>query len=76
MDPKSNGTQGNQADQSGEGNYDAARRYREGLEKAVQKGDAGELAEQARKALEGPEGDELRKAEEEGKQGVHKHVAK
>lgn len=79
MDPKSNGTQSNaqnQGDQSGEGNYDASRRYREGLEKSVQKGDAGELAEKARKALEGPEGDELREAEEEGKAGAHKHVAK
>jgi hypothetical protein len=88
MDPKSNGTQvepSNQADsassnsgtdQGGEGNYDASRRYREGLERSVEKGDADELAEKAKKALDGPEGEALRKAEERGKQGAHKNVSK
>ena len=60
MDPKSNGVQG-------EGNYDATHNYNEGVKKSVEKGNAEELAEKAKKALEGPEGDELRKADEAGK---------
>lgn len=51
----------------GEGNYDASRRYREGLEKSLQKGDSEQLGEKAKKALEGPEGEELRRADEKGK---------
>ena len=53
----------------GEGNYDATRRYRQGLEKSVQEGKAEELGEKAKEALEGEEGDELRRAEELGKKG-------
>ncbi len=56
-----------QGDTIGEGNYDASRRYRKDLEASVEKGDASELGEKAKKALEGPEGDELRRAEEEAK---------
>ena len=62
-DPKQNGQ-----DQGGEGNYDATRRYRQGLEESVKKGDAEELGEKAKKALEGSEGDVLREAERKGKQ--------
>ena len=58
-----------QGDTVGEGNYDASRRYREGLESSVEKGDAGELADKAKKALDGEEGAELREAEEKGKRG-------
>ena len=65
MDPKSNGV-------SGEGNYEATHNYNEGLKKSVEKGNAEELAEKAKKALEGPEGEELRKADEIGKQGGEK----
>ena len=57
------------ADTIGEGNYDASRRYREGLEGSVEKGDAHELAEKAKRALEGEEGKDLRDAEEKGKRG-------
>jgi len=57
----------NQGDRSGEGNYDASRRYREGLEKSVQKGNSEELGKKAEKALEGSEGAELRRADEKGK---------
>ncbi len=57
----------NQGDQSGEGNYDASRRYREGLEKSVSEGHSAELAEKAKKDLEGKQGEELRRAEEKGK---------
>jgi hypothetical protein len=79
MDPKSNDAKNGAPPSegvSGEGNYEATRRYNKGLAESVEKGDADALAEKARKALEGPEGDELRKAEEEAKQGTHKHVAK
>lgn len=59
----------NQGDQSGEGNYDASRRYREGVEKSVQQGNSQQLGEEAKKALEGSEGADLRRAEEQGKRG-------
>jgi len=62
MDPTTNDVQG-------EGNYDATHNYNEGVKKSVEKGNAEELAEKAKKALEGPEGDALRKAEELAKQG-------
>ncbi len=65
MEPKKDG----QGDTIGEGNYDASRRYREGLEKSVEKGNANELGEKAKEALEGEEGDALRRAEEQGKRG-------
>lgn len=75
MDPKTSGVsgtsgaKGGKGDLQGEGNYDATHHYNEGLEKSVEKGNAEELAEKAKKALEGPEGDELRKAEEQAKHG-------
>lgn len=53
----------------GEGSYTASRRYREGLERSVKKGDSNKLADEAAKALEGPEGDALRAAEQSAKQG-------
>ena len=56
-------------DRIGEGNPDAARRYREGLEESVKTGKSEQLGEKAKEALEGPEGDELRRAEEQGKKG-------
>jgi hypothetical protein len=74
MDPKSNSVQGEGV--QGEGNYEATRRYNEGLKKSVDKGTAEELAEEAKKALEGREGEELREADEKGKQGGNKPVPK
>jgi len=71
MDPKKT-EQPAKEDEGGEGNYDATRRYNEGLAKSVEKGDAEALAEKAKKALEGPEGEELRDAEEKGKQAAIK----
>lgn len=56
-------------DRIGEGNPDAAQRYNQGLEKTIKEGHVSELAEKAKKALEGPEGDELRRADEQGKKG-------
>lgn len=64
-EPKKDG----QGDTIGEGNYDASRRYREGVEQSVEKGNAGELADKAKKALEGEEGAALRDAERKGKRG-------
>ncbi len=70
MDPKTNGVQSSKdKDLQGEGNYDATRRYDEGVRQSIEKGNTEELAEKAKKALEGPEGDELRKADEIGKAG-------
>ncbi len=51
----------------GEGSYDASRRYREGLEASIREGKTEELAKEAEKALEGPEGKTLRAAEEKAK---------
>ena len=56
-------------DRIGEGNPDAARRYDQGVEKTIKEGHVQELAEKAKKALESSEGDELRRAEEQGKKG-------
>jgi hypothetical protein len=51
----------------GEGSYTASRNYRKGVEKSVREQDSQALAEEAKKALEGDEGDELRAAEQEAK---------
>ncbi len=53
----------------GEGNYEASRDYDKRTEKfiAEKKAEIPKLAEEAEKALEGPEGDDLRAAEEKGK---------
>jgi hypothetical protein len=53
----------------GEGSYTAARHYDEGVERSVAKGDTERLANEAAKALDGPEGAELRKAEQAAKHG-------
>jgi hypothetical protein len=51
----------------GEGSYSATRKYNADLEKALKKGNTTELAEKARKALEGPERNALEEAEKIGK---------
>ena len=53
----------------GEGSYTATRRYDEGVERSVAEGKTEELASKAAAALDGPEGDELRKAEQAAKHG-------
>jgi hypothetical protein len=60
---------GDKGKEFGEGNYAASRDYNERTRKFVdEKGKSIEqLAEEAEDALEGEEGAELRKAEEEGK---------
>jgi hypothetical protein len=53
----------------GEGNRTAARRYDQGVEKTVKSGTVPEKARAAARALDGPEGDELRRAEAQAKRG-------
>lgn len=52
----------------GEGNITADREYREGVAKTLANKDVEQLAEDAKDALEGPEGESLRKAERIAKQ--------
>ncbi|MFT3764424.1 MAG: hypothetical protein QM820_02735 [Minicystis sp.] len=51
----------------GEGNRTAARRYDEGVAETIASGKVDEAAEEAAKALDGAEGEELREAEKKGK---------
>lgn len=51
----------------GEGSKSADRHYREGVQKTVESGRVEELGEKAKEALDGEEGDELKRAEEEAK---------
>lgn len=53
----------------GEGSYSATHRYDAGVARSVAKGDTEKLAEEAAKALDGPEGAELRQAEQSAKHG-------
>jgi hypothetical protein len=57
----------------GEGSYTATHHYNEGVRESVKKGDIEKLGQAAEKALEGPEGEELRQAEKAGKQGQSLH---
>lgn len=54
--------------EGGEGNIDADRRYRAGVAATVDSGKVETLAEEAREALDGEEGAELREAEKKGKE--------
>ena len=53
----------------GEGSYTAARRYDEGVQQSVAKGNTEKLSKEAAKALDGPEGADLKKAEQAAKHG-------
>ena len=53
----------------GEGSRTADRKYREGVRRHVESGASEPAAEEAERALEGNEGDELRDADEETKAG-------
>ena len=59
-DPKDTGVEG-------EGSYTATRKYNADLEEALKNGNPAELAEKARRALEGPERRALEEAEKIGK---------
>jgi hypothetical protein len=70
MQPKtSNGPTTPKSEVQGEGDYKAARHYDEKLKKFVdeKRSEIPGMAKDAEKAVEGPEGPELRKAEEIGK---------
>ncbi len=60
-------TEPRQQPNEGEGNRTAARRYNKATEEYVKSGRSEHAAKEAENALEGPEADELREAEEEGK---------
>jgi hypothetical protein len=55
----------------GEGSRTAARAYNEKTKQFVENEDVEAKAEEAAQALEGKEGDELRKAEEQGRSHSH-----
>lgn len=55
----------------GEGDYDAARRFREAEEKFVREGPVEQKAQEAEEALDGPEGAELERARQETAKGAH-----
>ncbi|WP_437570222.1 hypothetical protein [Sorangium sp. So ce542] len=57
------------ADIEGEGNHTADRRYREGVQRSVKDGKIEQHAEEAAEALDGPEGDALREAQEATRRG-------
>jgi hypothetical protein len=58
-----------QSKNEGEGNRTADREYRKGVQAHVKSGASKPAAEEAEKALEGSEADELRKAEKMGRTG-------
>ena len=53
----------------GEGSYTATHNYNDGLRESVKKGDADMLGQDAEKALDSSEGDDLREAEKAAKNG-------
>lgn len=56
----------------GEGNRTADRKYREDVRRHIESGAPEPAAEEAQEALEGPEAEELRKAEDEARTGRKK----
>ncbi|MEJ7735101.1 MAG: hypothetical protein WKG00_38675 [Polyangiaceae bacterium] len=52
----------------GEGSPSAAHHYNDGVKATVESGKVPEKADEARRALEGAEGEELRRAEKEAKE--------
>jgi len=57
------------AELEGEGSYSATRKYNQHLAEAIDSGDIEAAADEARRALDGPEGPELRRAEHQAKNG-------
>jgi len=55
----------------GEGDYRSARLYDEHARRTAESGQVEKKASEAEKAIEGKEGDELRRAEEMGKRHSH-----
>ena len=69
MSTSSNTPSKSQDQNEGEGSRTAARHYSEGVARTVASGKVEELANKAEEALEGAEGSELQRAEDEGKKG-------
>ena len=57
------------SDLEGEGSYTATRKYNQHLAEASARGQLEAAADAARRAVEGPEGEELARAAEEAKKG-------
>lgn len=55
----------------GEGNHTAAKQYDDAQRKFAQSGKVEPAAKDAAQAVDGPEGEELRKAEDAGKRRAH-----
>jgi hypothetical protein len=55
----------------GEGNKTAARHYNDATKDFVKKGGVEEKAQEAKRAVDGPEGKDLKRAEAEGKSHSH-----
>jgi hypothetical protein len=66
---QSGGKQEQSTQVEGEGSYTSTRRYNEHLKQHIETQNTEELAEQARKALEGDEKAELEEAERRAKRG-------
>ncbi|WP_448205254.1 hypothetical protein [Azospirillum sp. sgz302134] len=66
-EPKNAQPKNAQPKNEGEGNRTADAQYRKGVQDHVQHHDVQGDAQRARDAVDGPEGEELRRAEEEGK---------
>ena len=62
-----------ESENEGEGSRTAARNYNQGLKQNMAKGQTEEDAKRAERAIEGPEGEELKRAEQEGKRGEPRH---
>lgn len=56
-----------QGQNEGEGSRSAARHYADGVARTVESGQVDALADKAKAALDGPEGNELKRAEAIGK---------
>lgn len=67
MDPKDRDVKAGQRNE-GEGNKTAARHYNEATTEFAKSGKVDQKAQEARKAVDGKEGEGLRKAEREGLQ--------
>lgn len=63
---------GKRPDQSDGINREGARRYDEGVREHARSGAPDREARDAARALDGPEGEDLRDAERAGKAGAHK----
>jgi hypothetical protein len=55
----------------GEGNHTATRQYNDAQKRFAESGKVDPAAKDAAQAVDGPKGDELRKAEELGKRHAH-----